>query len=334
MRSRIIGTLGLAAGLLTPRPVGGEEALRLSLPLDCRPGRTCFIQNYVDVDPGPGTSDFACGSATYDGHTGVDFRVLSAAAARKGVRVLAAADGTVKGVRNVMPDVLARNGARGLQGKECGNGVLLEHGGGWETQYCHMLKGSVRVRPGEHVARGQQLGDVGYSGLAQFAHVHLSVRHDGKVIDPFTGKEPDGSCEREARSPQGLWDKEAAEAFPYANGEIIEVGFTSKAPSWIALETDHEAYEPVNPGSEQLLSFARIANARGGDRVRITITGPAGLDVQGVADPLDRNKAVYLSYVGKRRTGAPWAPGHYESLAELIRDGSVISRKRASYEIR
>ena len=46
----------------------------------CEPHKTCFIQSYVDIDPGAGAKDYACGGATYDEHNGIDFRLLSAAA--------------------------------------------------------------------------------------------------------------------------------------------------------------------------------------------------------------------------------------------------------------
>jgi hypothetical protein len=41
----------------------------------CELGKICFVQNYVDVDPGPAALDFTCGSATYDGHKGIDIRL-------------------------------------------------------------------------------------------------------------------------------------------------------------------------------------------------------------------------------------------------------------------
>lgn len=31
--------------------IAQQPAPQLSLPLDCQPQKTCFIQNYVDIDP-------------------------------------------------------------------------------------------------------------------------------------------------------------------------------------------------------------------------------------------------------------------------------------------
>src|SRR5690606_33023540 len=104
-----------------------EPDLKLSLPLDCEPGRTCFLQHYVDIDTGSDARDFRCGSATYDGHKGTDFRLLSTAAARRGVRVLAAAPGVVKAVRDGLEDSIAREsgGKAGVSGVECGKGLVV-----------------------------------------------------------------------------------------------------------------------------------------------------------------------------------------------------------------
>ena len=58
------------------------------------------MQQFPDLDPGANTVDAYCGSATYDGHDGLDLRVLSLVDVARGVPVLAMADGTVVGVRD------------------------------------------------------------------------------------------------------------------------------------------------------------------------------------------------------------------------------------------
>lgn len=302
----------------------------LSLPIACEPGRTCFIQSHVDIDPGAGASDFMCGSATYDGHKGVDFRLLSAAAVRDGVAVLAAADGTVKGVRDGMADDFPDAQERALiAGRECGNGVVIDHGEGWETQYCHMLNGSLAVRSGDRVQRGTRLGSVGYSGLAELAHVHLSVRRDGKVVDPFTGKGIGETCFRDAGTAMSgtLWDAGARQAFGYLNGEVIGAGFASRVVGHAELEVDHNVTAP-EPRSPILIFYGRLMNLRAGDRVRISVTGPGGFDVQSLSKPLDRSKATYLAYGGKRLTAERWPPGRYTGAVELVRGDAVVAARR------
>ena len=139
--------------LLALAPPAG--AFELALPLDCRLGDSCYIQQFPDHDPGPGATDFTCGPLSYDGHDGTDIALPSRAAMAAGVAVLAAAPGVVKGVRDGVEDFIAA-----IPGKESGNGVVIDHGDGWETQYCHLRRGSVRVKAGERVAAGQALGFV------------------------------------------------------------------------------------------------------------------------------------------------------------------------------
>src|SRR5262249_14978919 len=101
------GTLELAKGFAMPSKwpllalpwlftwvsVSTAQGIDLGAPIDCEIGRTCFVQNYVDHDPSPGAKDYQCGTLTYDGHNGTDFRLPTLAAQRSGVNVLAAAEG-------------------------------------------------------------------------------------------------------------------------------------------------------------------------------------------------------------------------------------------------
>lgn len=60
-----------------------------------------------------------------------------------------------------------------------GNHVLLRHGNREYSLYAHLSKGSVRVKPGEIVRLGQQLGCVGSSGSSLVPHLHFHVMLDG-----------------------------------------------------------------------------------------------------------------------------------------------------------
>ena len=118
-------------------------ALELALPAQCIIGKDCFIQQYPDMDAGPGASDPFCGSSTYDGHDGIDLRIPSMADVARGVAVVAMADGTVLRSRDGEPDHLVTSEADrvAVADKECGNGMIVDHGGGFEVQYCHYAKG-------------------------------------------------------------------------------------------------------------------------------------------------------------------------------------------------
>ena len=137
-----------AAFLLATLGTAQAQDLRLVQPIDCSLGTDCVIQQYVDHDAGPSASDFRCGPQSYDGHKGTDFRLLDESDLGDEVAVLAAAAGTVTGLRDGMADHLQSwPNAPDITGRECGNGLVIDHGNGWETQYCHLAQGSLAVTP-------------------------------------------------------------------------------------------------------------------------------------------------------------------------------------------
>ncbi|MEM7521208.1 MAG: M23 family peptidase, partial [Pseudomonadota bacterium] len=98
----------------------------MAFPVDCTLGQDCYIQQYMDRDEGPGVSDYRCRGLSYDGHKGTDFALPTLEAMHEGVNVLAAADGRVRGFRDGMADRLySDETAAEIEGRECGNGVVL-----------------------------------------------------------------------------------------------------------------------------------------------------------------------------------------------------------------
>ena len=56
-----------------------------------------------------------------------------------------------------------------------GNHVILDIGGGRYAFYAHLKPGSLRVRVGERVKRGQVVGLVGNSGNSTEPHLHFHI---------------------------------------------------------------------------------------------------------------------------------------------------------------
>ncbi len=310
---------------------GGIE---LSLPIACQLGRDCFIQQYADTDPGPGARDYRCGNASYDGHNGTDFRVLSLRAAA-GVPVIAAADGQVKAVRDGMEDRLftGDGAAAAVKGRECGNGAVLDHGSGWETQYCHMQRGSVKVRQGQTVSAGAMLGFVGASGKAAFAHVHLSVRRNGKDIDPFAGADDGGTCTASLpEMPAGLWAPGVRDALRYRGTTIIETGFTGDAVT--AGQAELGEIPALASTSPAIVYYVRLINVEKGDSLHIEVSGPDGFHARSELPPLTEHKAHYIAFTGKKRRAGHWPGGHYQGRVEVLRGGQTVTSAESSFGLK
>jgi hypothetical protein len=293
--------------------------LLLQQPVDCTLGQTCFIQQYVDRDPGNAARDFTCGALSYDGHKGTDFGLPSLAAMRAGVDVLAAAPGVVIGTRDGMPDTgYSKDTAAAIEGKECGNGVVIDNGDGWQTQYCHLKSGSVRVRRNDVIKAGQVLGQVGLSGKTQFPHVHLSVRKNGAVVDPFSSVAAD-TC---GGAVESLWDV----APEYRPGGTLNAGFSTRVPSFAEVK-DGPAPAPLSVMDEALVLWVYAYGSQPGDILQLTISGPAGI-VLSKDVTLEKTQAQYFRAVGKRRPGAGFAPGTYNGQIRLIRDGKQLDTRQ------
>ena len=96
-------------------------------------------------------------------HAGIDL------AAPVGTTILSTADGVVTDA-----------------GRESGYGnvVRVRHEFGFETVYAHLSK--IRVKVGQQVSRGVQIGDMGSTGRSTGSHLHYEVRVNGKPQNPMT----------------------------------------------------------------------------------------------------------------------------------------------------
>lgn len=329
MRTHLRALLCLLLGAPSVATAAGEP-FRLRLPLACEPGRTCFVQYYVDRDTGPGARDYTCGSRSYDRHNGTDIRLLSLKAeAGPTGKVLAAAPGKVLRLRNDAPDVSVREtGVERVAGVECGNGAVIAHADGYETQYCHLAKGSLSVKPGDLVEAGQPIGQAGLSGATEFPHLHFTVRRAGTVIDPFEPDTPEDSCDAGARKAvAGLWDSAAREALVYRAGAVLNSGFASGPVTMPAIET--EATGAAGPDGAYLVAWIRTIGLDAGDVRRLSLTGPDGRVLAENTEPaLPRPQAQSLQYVGKKRPAEGFAPGTYTATFALLRGGAVALEHR------
>ncbi len=306
-----------------------NERISLGLPIDCKLGHECFVQQMPDVDRGDSLLDPLCGQATYQGHTGWDIRLRSLSDIAQDVPVIAVADGTVSRLRDGVPDQIfeAANDRLRLKDKECGNGIVIDHAGGLSSQYCHLKNGSLSVRSGTHVRKGERIGAIGSSGVAEFPHVHLSVRLDGKLVEPLTGKPLGQETHVCGDLSASLLDAASRQALVHPTVAILDVGLAAAPPELTNL---------VRAGGPPLAtarSGATVAwlwaiNVDEGSRFRIRLVGPGEVFlIDHTTNALPRRKANYLAYVG-RKTGVK--SGAYHLTVEIINgDKKVVSKARS-----
>jgi hypothetical protein len=100
-----------------------------------------------------------------------------------GTPVLATGDGTVLDASDGMRDNV-KGGPPPFTQEQImanlklflGNHVVIDHGNGEYSLFAHMKQGSVRVKPGQRVAAGAQLGEMGMSGDAFLVHLHYQLQ--------------------------------------------------------------------------------------------------------------------------------------------------------------
>ena len=124
-----------------------------------------------------------------------------------GEEVLAVASGRVVWARDRIPENMPRHeGFRPAVAISldtlAGNTVTLDVGGGQFAYYMHLQPGSLRVKTGDRVRRGQEIARIGNSGDSREPHLHLEVTDSSRflagegvpyLIDWYRTKSADGA---------------------------------------------------------------------------------------------------------------------------------------------
>ena len=318
--------LAAIAMLLASPALAGN--LRLQSPIDCTPGIDCFIQQYMDHDPGLGAYDHRCGTLTYNGHDGTDFALPHFSDLGRKVVVRAAAGGRVVGARDGVPDqVFTPDRSAEIAGRECGNGVVIQHFDGWETQYCHLRNGSVTVQTGDEVIVGDKLGEVGLSGQTEFPHLHFSVRYGGVHINPFAPTS-NNTCSADFQE-RTLWIDPPA----YQAGGILSLGFSEDLPDFdrIKAGTPFAASLPTDASAIVLHGYA--FGGREGDKIHLFLSGPPGTVIDHT-DTLSGDQALFFRAAGTRLRGKTWPTGTYDARVAIERNGHLLDLRKGTLEIR
>ena len=173
-----------------------QPKTKLNFPLN----GTWYVSNATDVS---GTHRWGIGQEfAYDlvkvdeeGNSGMGDETKPESYYAFGQNVLAPADGTVYEIRDEIddtpmaqladdnPSVLLKKLADyqtvlrkryGVRGTD-GNYIIMDHGNSEYSVFDHLKKGSLRVKRGDKVKRGEIIAQVGQSGLSTEPHLHYEV---------------------------------------------------------------------------------------------------------------------------------------------------------------
>lgn len=312
--------------LVTSVAAGGVSVAappaNLLLPLDCIPGQTCWVVRYVDHGPGHDVQDYACGPISGDGHKGTDFAVRDLAAITKGVKVFAVAPGRVVAVRDGMEDRLinARDVAT-VGGRECGNGVRIDHGGGWVSLYCHLRRGSTMVNEGDEVGAGQTLGMVGLSGQTSFPHLHFDIRKNDQPVDPFVGEQRDAAC---GPGEEPLWSREVRKALDYRPALLTSSGITASVPEKDDTRKGWHRETILPTQSPSLTLWVDGYWFDQGDKVAFRLVGPDRSVVIDRTFEIGQQRQRWFSFASAPRPFGGWPRGTYRGEVRVQRVGRAI----------
>lgn len=64
-----------------------------------------------------------------------------------------------------------------------GNHIIMDLGDGVYAMYAHFIKGSLLVKPGDKVKKGQQIAKLGNTGNANAPHLHFQLMHGPSILE-------------------------------------------------------------------------------------------------------------------------------------------------------
>ncbi len=303
-------------------------------PLACTLGTDCWTVNYVDTNPGNNVAeDFTCAKRTYDGHKGTDFAVRSLSEMEAGVDILAAKGGTITRLRDGESDTIKTAkeiNAIKLARKECGNAVLIDHGNGLQTLYCHMKKESLSVKINDEVKAGQKIGQVGHSGITEFPHLHFGVVWEDGIIDPYTGALNTDGC---AKPQESLWAP--GQPLKYEPVAIYDSGFYNKVPDFEAIKRGEILPEAINANANAFVFWSAFYGVITNDEITLTILDPNKEIYTTRKYVQEKSRARQFYYTGRKLSARkPLINGTYTGIITLKREGQdpVTSRKEITIQ--
>lgn len=313
-------------------------ALDLSIPVACSYGINCFIESYFDHLPEPKVfNDHTCGKLSSDGNVSTDFKLKNYYQMKEGVNVVATDSGTVSHVRDGMSDISVELiGAEAVRGRECGNGIVIDHKRGYTTQYCHLKRNSIAVKEGDKVEKGQVIGQVGLSGYTTSPYLEFKVFLNDKAVDPFTGEDPvtgDSNVACDNLDIYPLWDKQTEKKLKYISTMLLGIGFADKVPHAQGAREGKFSRDKIKNTANLLVLWSDIFGVLSGDELVMTIIAPDGSVIANETRKITVNRKQLFQFMGKKEEGDKWPNGQYMGKIELKRQENEVVETVASASV-
>lgn len=296
-----------------------SQAIDLQFPVACKPMQNCWITNHVDLNTRTGViEDYMCGVKTYDNSPATHISLGTSNAQDKNVPVIAAASGTV---------ILARD-----IGQECGTRVVINHGKGWHTSYCHLNPETLFVQQGMTVEQGQILGIVGTSGQTNWPRLSFVVTRNNMIFDPFSGRSELEGCLPNANP---MWIGGMNPFYEPAN--VTRVGFT------VGHLSNRDIASGALPAAAQILNetpqlslWAMMLNIKKDDVIEMLIVKPSGEVLNETKITASRDQVTYPLYLSTNRGLERWKPGLYTgkiTITRRVQNGKITTGKKTMVEL-
>jgi len=295
---RFIIILVLSFFVLT-RPI---FAIDLRFPVVCHLLQNCWITNHVDLDRRANiVEDYMCGSKTTDGAQSTHISLGSINAVAQNIPVVATAEGIIKEAE--------------FSSRFCGVRVLIDHGKGWESSYCHLNPETLMVQSGQKVTQGHTLGTIGTSGQTDWPRLSYALVRNGMVFDPFSNRTQLEGCSKQTNP---MWVQGYNPLYEPAH--VTNLGFNIGEISASAVKqgTIGKA-DLIKKETPQISLWALFMNVQKGDEIDLRIIMPDGRILSEETFNAKRDEKYYAVYLSKLRRNFLWDEGRYIGRATIKR---------------
>ena len=150
------------------------------------------------------------------------------------------------------------------------------------------------------------------------------VRRRGVATDPFGGA-----------GVSMLWDEAARTALAYRPSGVLAAGFTDRSPQWREARRGDYAASLPGRGAPALVFWTSLFGGQAGDRILARLFAPGGEAMAENRTELEKNKAQYFIFAGRKRPDDGWPEGVYRGEFKLYRksDGALRELLSARREL-